>query len=156
MVPGEVVGLAGVEGNGQRDVIRALAGLTPVSGDIRLRGAPVATSDPTAAKDHGIIYLPGDRHAEGAFLTLSVRENLTLLVLKMLARLGFVSRVREIDMVDHYVNALAIKTPSPEASIANLSGGNQQKVLFARSMAAEPLVFLADEPTLRRRRRRAH
>ena len=93
-------------------------------------------SDPVSSRDHGIIYLPGDRHAEGVLLTLSVRENLTLLVLKALARTGFVSRAREIEMVNHYVDSLAIKTPSTEATIANLSGGNQQKVLFARSMAA--------------------
>ena len=147
VVPGEVVGLAGVEGNGQRDFIRALAGLAPVTGEILVRGASVTPSDPVSSKNHGIIYLPGDRHAEGVLLTLSVRENLTLLVLKMLARFDFVSRTREIEMVDHYVDTLGIKTPSGEATIANLSGGNQQKVLFARSMAAEPVIFLADEPT---------
>jgi ribose transport system ATP-binding protein len=145
--PGEVVGLAGIEGNGQQDFIRALAGLAPVTGEILVRGAPVALSDPIAATDRGIIYLPGDRHAEGLLLTLSVRENASLLVLDALARLGFVSRPREVKMVDHYVEKLAIKTPSTEATIANLSGGNQQKVLFARSMAAKPVVFLADEPT---------
>ena len=147
VVPGEVVGLAGVEGNGQRDFIRALAGLAPVTGEILVRGASVTPSDPVSSKNHGIIYLPGDRHAEGVLLTLSVRENLTLLVLKTLARFDFVSRRREIEMVDHYVDTLGIKTPSGEATIANLSGGNQQKVLFARSMAAEPVIFLADEPT---------
>jgi ribose transport system permease protein/ribose transport system ATP-binding protein len=142
-----VIGLAGVEGNGQRDFIRALAGLAPVTGEILVRGASVTPSDPVSSKNHGIIYLPGDRHAEGVLLTLSVRENLTLLVLKTLARFDFVSRRREIEMVDHYVDTLGIKTPSGEATIANLSGGNQQKVLFARSMAAEPVIFLADEPT---------
>ena len=147
VVPGEVVGLAGVEGNGQRDFIRALAGLAPVTGEILVRGASVTPSDPVSSENHGIIYLPGDRHAEGVLLTLSVRENLTLLVLKTLARFDFVSRRREIEMVDHYVDTLGIKTPSGEATIANLSGGNQQKVLFARSMAAEPVIFLADEPT---------
>jgi ribose transport system ATP-binding protein len=147
VLPGEIVGLAGVEGNGQRDFIRALAGLAQVTGDIAVRGAAVPPSNPLAAKNHGIIYLPGDRHAEGALMTLSVRENLSLLVLNTLTRFGFVSRARETEMVDHYIDTLAIKTPSGEATIANLSGGNQQKVVFARSMAAEPVVFLADEPT---------
>jgi ribose transport system ATP-binding protein len=147
VLPGEVVGLAGVEGNGQHDFIRALAGLTPVRGHIVVRGSAVRPSDPISSRDHGIIYLPGDRHAEGVLLTLSVRENLTLLVLKALARAGFVSRAREIELVTHYVDTLGIKTPSGQTTIANLSGGNQQKVLFARSMAAEPVVFLADEPT---------
>src|SRR5580704_8165178 len=112
VVLGEVVGLAGVEGNGQRDFIRALAGLAPVTGEILVRGASVTPSDPVSSKNHGIIYLPGDRHAEGVLLTLSVRENLTLLVLKTLARFDFVSRRREIEIVDHYVDTLGIKTLS--------------------------------------------
>ncbi len=145
--PGEVLGLAGVEGNGQRDFIRGLAGLTPISGEIAVRGAGVATSDPVAAQKGGIIFLPGDRHAEGLLLSLSVRENLTLLVLDRLTRFGLVSRERELAVAGSYGSSLAIKAPSPETTISHLSGGNQQKVLFARSMAANPAVFLADEPT---------
>ena len=145
--PGEVLGLAGVEGNGQRDFIRGLAGLTAASGEITVKGAVVATSDPVAAQKGGIIFLPGDRHAEGLLLSLSVRENLTLLVLDTLTRFGLVSRERELALAGSYGASLAIKAPSQETTISNLSGGNQQKVLFARSMAANPTVFLADEPT---------
>ena len=145
--PGEVLGLAGVEGNGQRDLIRGLAGLTAVSGEIAVKGVGVATSDPVAAQKGGIIFLPGDRHAEGLLLSLSVRENLTLLVLDTLTRFGLVSRERELALAASYGASLAIKAPSHETTISNLSGGNQQKVLFARSMAANPAVFLADEPT---------
>ena len=145
--PGEVLGLAGVEGNGQRDFIRALAGLTPVSGEISIRGVGVATSDPVAAQKAGIIFLPGDRHAEGLLLSLSIRENLTLLVLDALTSLGLVSREKELALASAYGASLAIKAPSYETTIAHLSGGNQQKVLFGRSMAANPAVFLADEPT---------
>ena len=109
--------------------------------------APVRCSDPVAAQTAGIVYLPGDRHSEGLFLTLSVRENLAAIVLDRLSRLGFVSSRLEKKLVDGQMKALAVKAPSSEARIANLSGGNQQKVLFARSLAEEPVVFLADEPT---------
>jgi ribose transport system ATP-binding protein len=144
---GEVVGLAGVEGNGQREFIRALAGLTPVTGKISLRGRTIPPGDPAGALNAGIVYLPGDRHAEGLFLSLSVRENLVALVLGALSHIGFISRRRESALVAEQTSTLAIKTPSAETNISSLSGGNQQKVLFARSLARKPAVLLADEPT---------
>jgi len=144
---GEIVGLAGVEGNGQREFLRALAGLVPASGTMIVAGRPIRMSDPTAAQNGGVIYLPGDRHAEGLFLPLTVRENMTALVLGSLSRLGFIQSRRETALVEKQVQALSVKTPSTETPIKSLSGGNQQKVLFARSLARAPTVLLADEPT---------
>jgi ribose transport system ATP-binding protein len=146
-VAGEIVGLAGVEGNGQRDFLRTLAGLIPASGTMVVAGRQVGLSNPVAALEGGIVYLPGDRHAEGLFLPLTVRENMTALVLNSLAKLGFVEPRRETSLVDKQIQALSIKTPSAETPIKSLSGGNQQKVLFARSLARSPTVLLADEPT---------
>src|SRR5260221_11760697 len=90
--PGEIVGLAGVEGNGQREFLRALAGPAPSGGKVVLAGRPVSLGDASRGTRAGIIHLPGDRHAEGLFLTWSVRENVSLLALGRLARLGVVGR----------------------------------------------------------------
>ena len=144
---GEIVGLAGVEGNGQREFLRALAGLLPAQGAVRLGGRPLSLGDPARAQSAGIVHLPGDRHAEGLMLPLSVRENMTLLSLGSVANRGFVQRRDERSTVDAQIRRLSIKTPSAETPVSSLSGGNQQKVLFARSLLAEPIVLLADEPT---------
>ena len=145
--PGEVVGLAGVEGNGQREFLRALAGLLPATGEATLKGQRVPLGDPGRVLRAGVVHLPGDRHAEGVFLPLSVRENISLLALPGLARSGVVSSSREARVVADEVERLAVRTPGLETSASSLSGGNQQKLLFARCLLADPDVLLADEPT---------
>ncbi|MDX6618093.1 MAG: ribose transport system permease protein rbsA [Gaiellales bacterium] len=145
--PGEIVGLAGVEGNGQREFLRALAGLSRASGSVALAGKRVGLGDPGRVQRAGIVHLPGDRHAEGLLLPLSVRENTSLLALASVARGGVVQRRREAEMVAGQIRQLDVRTPGMETPISALSGGNQQKVLFARSLLAEPALLLADEPT---------
>lgn len=144
---GEIVGLAGVEGNGQREFLRSLAGLHEHEGEIRVAGSPVEVGSAAAAARHGLVHLPGDRHVEGAFLPLSVRENVSVLVLDRLSRAGVVRRNQEAALAQSSVETLRVRTPGVETPVGSLSGGNQQKVLFARSLAAEPTVLLADEPT---------
>jgi ribose transport system ATP-binding protein len=144
---GEIVGLAGVEGNGQREFLRALAGLLPASGAVSVKGEDVPLGHPARTHDAGITHLPGDRYTEGLFMPLSVRENVSVLALDDVSRGGVLQHRAEAQVVDREIRQLAVKTPSAETPVASLSGGNQQKVLFARSLLADPVVLLADEPT---------
>jgi ribose transport system ATP-binding protein len=145
--PGEIVGLAGIEGNGQKEALRALAGLESSQGEVLVHGRRVDVTEPHRAAVSGIVLLPGDRHRDGLFLSLSVRENTSLLALPRVAAGGMIRPGAEARLVDEEVRTLAIRTPSIETPVAALSGGNQQKVLFARSLLAEPAVLLAEEPT---------
>jgi ribose transport system ATP-binding protein len=145
--PGEIVGLAGIEGNGQRAFLRTLAGMSSARGQMSVDGAAVKLGRPSRMRSAGVIHLPGDRHREGVMLNLSVRENVSLLALGAASQGGVVRRARERPAVAAQIERLGIKTPSAETSVAALSGGNQQKVLFARALLGAPRVLLADEPT---------
>jgi ribose transport system ATP-binding protein len=144
---GEVLGLGGITGSGQEALVRALFGLEPAIGSLILDGKRVAIGGPAEAIAAGIVYLPADRRGEGMFLPQSVRENIALPHLADWARLGIVDGAREAAAVDRQIEALAIKTPSPEQPVGLLSGGNQQKVAFARWLLSDPRLIIFDEPT---------
>jgi ribose transport system ATP-binding protein len=140
---GEIIGLAGIVGNGQSEFLRALAGLRRASGDVRLNG--------TRLHGRGLVrsaaYMPADRHREGLMTSMSVRENTAVGALPALATAGVVGRDRERAAVRSEVAKLSVKTASIESGVMSLSGGNQQKVVMARSLLAAPRMLLADEPT---------
>jgi ribose transport system ATP-binding protein len=140
---GEILGVAGVAGNGQSEFMRALAGLEAFSGTVTIGGTSVSARD--LLNDSG--YLPADRHHEGLMMSLSVRENASISALKKFKRLFFVSDKRERDAVSASLSELDVKTASPESTVSSLSGGNQQKVVMARALLSEPLILIADEPT---------
>jgi ribose transport system ATP-binding protein len=129
----EIVGLAGVAGNGQRELLRAAAGLEPHEGELVVGGT--------------VRYVPADRHREGLFESLTVRENVIANALHEHSRHGFVLRSEEDRAVAVELERLAVRTSSPEAPVTTLSGGNQQKVVFGRALMSEPTVLLCDEPT---------
>jgi ribose transport system ATP-binding protein len=140
---GEIVGVAGVVGNGQSQLLRALAGLHGYAGNVAIRGVQHGSKqllDMSA-------YLPADRHGEGLMMSLSVRENAAVSALRLFARGPLLSRRRELVAVNHELDQLDVKTPSSETTVAALSGGNQQKVVLARALLSEPGIVIADEPT---------
>jgi len=145
--PGEIVGLAGIAGNGQSAFMRALAGLEPASGSVRLGETPLKLGRPDAMRHAGVAYLPADRHGEGLLMSLTVRENASLSALPAFARRGLIDGGAEAAAVERQREQLGIRTPSIEADVATLSGGNQQKVVLARALLGEPTLVLAEEPT---------
>ena len=144
---GEIVGIAGISGNGQSEFLRSLAGLLNATGQVLLAGKPIKLGNPEAASHAGITFLSSDRHKEGLFMSLSVRENAALSALPRFAQFGVVRRRVEVQRVEEQRAALAIRAASIDANVASLSGGNQQKVILARSLLANASVVLAEEPT---------
>ncbi|MBB3944229.1 ribose transport system ATP-binding protein [Rhizobium skierniewicense] len=140
---GQIVGIAGVAGNGQPELMRVLAGLQPVKGQIVLRGRELTQPELL----HEAAFMPSDRHTEGVAGSLTVRENATFSALEKFAVAGIMSRKKEFHQVGAIFSELAVKTPGMEAPIFALSGGNQQKVVMARALLSEPGLIIADEPT---------
>lgn len=144
---GEIVGFGGIQGNGQADIVRAIFGLASFSGDLLLDGETVDLGSPRQAIAAGLVYIPGDRHREGLFMPHSIRENLSLPHLKSLVTAGFISYAKEANLTRKAIARYAVKTPSPEAGVATLSGGNQQKVVLGRWTAGAPRVYIFEDPT---------
>jgi ribose transport system ATP-binding protein len=145
---GEIVGLAGIEGEGQREFIRAAAGVDRHhGGEVRVNDVKIAEDGPGAFRRSGIGFIPDDRHAEGVFLNLTLRENFSLGFLDTISRYGVIDRAAEVGRANAITKDLRIRAASTESKLFELSGGNQQKALFGREISAKPTVLLVDEPT---------
>jgi len=145
---GEIVGFAGIEGNGQADFIRALAGLESATATTcQIKGRDHSLGSVRKAQEDGIVYMPGDKIQEGLFLQEPVRVNASVLALQHVSTGGVIRTSREAETFRPALAALAVKTPSIETRIGSLSGGNQQKVVLARALSAKPEVLLVEEPT---------
>jgi ribose transport system ATP-binding protein len=146
---GEVVGVSGILGSGREHLAPLLFGALPrTSGDVAAGGSELPAADPGAAIRAGVAYVPSDRHADGAVMTMRVRENLTLPDLRRLRRRGgqidFAAERRE---VGEWLQRIELRPADPERPLELFSGGNQQKVVLAKWLRNEPRVLLLDEPT---------
>ena len=147
---GEIVGLGGLDGQGQRDLLLALFGvLRGVSGTVAIDGLARAVASPAAAKDKriGMALIPEDRKTEGLMLPMSVAENITLAALSDLTRGPVIDRGREDAGIADMIGKLRIKAGDPALPVATLSGGNQQKVVIAKWLLTRPRIVLLCDPT---------
>ncbi|MGO4724503.1 MULTISPECIES: sugar ABC transporter ATP-binding protein [unclassified Inquilinus] len=147
---GEIVGLGGLDGQGQRDLLLALFGvLRGVEGDILIDGKPCRIGSPRGAKRAGIgmALIPEDRKTEGLLLPMSVGENITLAALGGMTKFLAVDRRKESAGIDRMVEALKIKLGSASAPVGTLSGGNQQKVVIAKWLLTDARIVLLNDPT---------
>jgi ribose transport system ATP-binding protein len=145
---GEVVGLAGLLGAGRTELARAIVGADPRdAGTIRIKGAPVDVRHPADAIRRGVGFLPEDRKTQGLVLGLSVGDNIALPSLSRLSRAGVVQTGVQASVAARLVRELRIKTPGLQQLAQQLSGGNQQKVVLAKWLAANADVLIMDEPT---------
>ncbi|HZC35224.1 MAG TPA: sugar ABC transporter ATP-binding protein [Chthoniobacterales bacterium] len=145
---GEILGLAGLVGDGRTELVRAIFGRDRIdSGEIYIAGANVHKPTPSRMRSLGIGLIPEDRKSQGLVLGSTVRENIVLAVLTRLTRLGLLKSRSEATLVDRLITELQIVTPSRNAVVRTLSGGNQQKVVIAKWLARRPRVLILDEPT---------
>ena len=144
---GEIVGLGGIQGNGQREIARALYGLLPASGEIKLDGSRMSPGSPGDAIRAGVVYVPADRRGESLFAQHSIRQNIAAPHLALWSRFGVLTRSVERNAVSNIAKRFQIRTPSIEQPVSFLSGGNQQKVVIGRWVLGRPGLYIFDEPT---------
>lgn len=150
LFPGEILGLAGLEGHGQELFLTALCGLTkPVSGQVAVvdRDGERPVRSLRRASRSGIAYVPRDRKAEGIFSGLSVLDNFSMMTLEKLSVAGILRRKAQVKLYDEARDRLKIVSRSPSQPISGLSGGNQQKVLLARALETGARVLLLNDPS---------
>ena len=145
---GEVVGLAGLVGAGRSELARAIVGVDPYrSGQVLIDDRVLPKNSVVESLQRGMVLVPEDRQHEGLVLPMSLRENMTLAILKRLTRFGFTSHRAEQQLVAKMMPKLDVRASSEEVRADSLSGGNQQKVVLGKWLASEPRMLILDEPT---------
>lgn len=144
---GEVLGIGGLAGQGQAELLQALYGVLKTKGEVRLKGKSIWLHSVKSAIRNGIALIPEERAIQGLILRDSIRYNISLPILNKISNPMWVSQKKEYAVVDKYMKELQIKADSREMAAINLSGGNQQKVVMAKILAMEPEVFLMHDIT---------
>jgi simple sugar transport system ATP-binding protein len=144
---GEIVGIAGSAASGKRELAEAVVGLRPRVGTVTVDGRRIRSDDVPAALHAGIGYLPGDRNADGFVAGLSVAENATMTIADRLGPAGLVLPKRRAARARTMIADLDVHTSGPDQLVSELSGGNAQKVVMARALAADPSVLVLVQPT---------
>jgi ribose transport system ATP-binding protein len=145
---GEILGLGGLVGAGRTELVRLIYGADKMkAGNIFVAGRQVKIKSPAGGIKSGIGMIPEDRKRHGCLLTRSIRVNTTLSSIRQISKFSFVSSQREKEITEEYIQRLKTKTPTMEQMVGNLSGGNQQKVVIAKTLAAHCEVIIFDEPT---------
>lgn len=148
VAPGEILGIAGVEGNGQTELIEALAGLRPVAGgQIFIDGVDITRQSVAARHSEGLSHIPEDRHRRGLLMEYTVADNLILGLQKHFSKNGMLENDRIMGNAIEEISTFDIRPPNPLLAARALSGGNQQKVVVAREMGRDFSVLLASQPT---------
>jgi ABC-type sugar transport system ATPase subunit len=145
---GEILGISGLVGAGRTELAMLLFGAVPIeSGEIWVDGKPVQIHSPLDAIQQGIGLLTEDRKGKGLFLEMAVGWNISFPIIRRLSKHGIVDTKTEKEIAETYKERINIKTPSLDQQVINLSGGNQQKVVLAKTLAAESDILIFDEPT---------
>lgn len=145
---GEILGFCGVVGSGKEEICSVLCGdEKPTSGELVVKGKKVNYSSPAAALNNGILMIPMERLVEGVVRGLSVEDNIALSNAKLLRKKGLVSKKSIADQANEWIKKLRIKTSGREELVIQLSGGNQQKVVFARALASQADIVILNHPT---------
>ncbi len=146
--PGEILGLSGLLGSGRTETARLIFGVDHAdSGEKILNGEKIKINSPKQAMEQRFGFCPEDRKIEAIIPNLSVRENIALALQANQGWLRYISRAKQIELAERFIQALNIKTPNAEQPIRLLSGGNQQKCILARWLASHPRLLILDEPT---------
>jgi simple sugar transport system ATP-binding protein len=150
LAAGEVLGFAGLMGSGRTSTVKGLFGLPPADhGSIEIDGRPIVIRNVTDAVRAGLAYVPEDRLSEGLFLDFSIEDNIVVRAMdRLISKTGWISRPRKAKEAGSWVERLSIKTPSARLPVSSLSGGNQQRVVLAKWMAANPRVLILNRPTV--------